>query len=272
MHVFSFLCYNSQWGGWPAIDGCCIHWRAQSKIWLMKPKSNGEIIHSDKSILVFIFHFDGISLTTDFFIFKWQSSKTYFFSDCTGKVSNHERALHATGRDKYIQQLWQMHWSIWTNTESMDWKSVDCISMDFVAVYIRMDWESADSRECIAPTTIQPTNFVTFIFFGINMTFIHYHHGSHQSLPSISKSPDIVIYIWIFCMIYFFSGAQGWWGQAGADMSRFQIFMIFQIWFFLRFTPVCHFIFQVGNIQVWLQVPNVQLFKKFNVKSFLFNS
>ena len=154
MHVFSFLCYNSQWGGWPAIDGCCIHWRAQSKIWLMKPKSNGEIIHSDKSILVFIFHFDGISLTTDFFIFKWQSSKTYFFSDCTGKVSNHERALHATGRDKYIQQLWQMHCSIWTNTESMDWKSVNCISMDFVAVYIRMDWESADSRECIAPTMI----------------------------------------------------------------------------------------------------------------------
>ena len=38
-----------------------------------------------------------------------------------------------------------------------------------------------------------------------------------------------------FAWYIFFAGAQGWWGQAGADMSRFQIFMIFQIWFFLRF-------------------------------------
>ena len=171
-----------------------------------------------------------------------KSSKNLFFSYCTGKVSNHERALHATGRDKYIQQLWQMHWSIWTNTESMDWKSVDCISMDFVAVYIRMDWESADSRECIAPTTIQPTNFVTFIFFGINMTFIH-HHGSHHYLlfPRAQillfifehfawyvfcRGPDIVIYIWMFCMIFFLQGPRAGEGKLERTCPGFISFLI----------------------------------------------
>ena len=84
----------------------------------------------------------------------------------------------------------------------LDWKSVDCISMDFVAVYIPMDWESADSRECIAPTTIQPTNFVTFIFFGINMTFIQ-HHGSHHYL--LFPRAQILLFIfehfawYVFC-------------------------------------------------------------------------
>ena len=60
----------------PAIDGPCIHWRGQSKIWLIKSKANGD--HKVGHLFIIFLHFYSFNIVQRHF--KFHDNSAVMFS------------------------------------------------------------------------------------------------------------------------------------------------------------------------------------------------
>ena len=264
-----------------AIDGPCIHSRAQSKIWLIKSKSNGYHKAWLHNFTSFCIHpiLSGILLLCSTSRNKIPFSATIFkncwidFVFFYGKFTFLFRWKLVGGHISIFKGHSKLLCADCAVCISMEvgkvpiHKLVHCIQQDpsmstnFLThpsqTSLPMRFPEAQNRKMGTESNLHSSPFgmkIEQVYKGMWIqssyfpslrlsTYTIYSFGGRSQIVDIFSSRYLFagahifvdIFVWkylfagvlikdIFIWKYLFAGAQGWWGQAGADMSRFQTF------------------------------------------------
>ena len=151
----------------------CIHWRGQSKIWLIKSKANGD--HKVGHLFIIFLHFYSFNIVQRHFIFLiilllCSVLKKLFFmliwKSC--RIKNTFELFFLT----FLVVFCQVYFSFLTET---CWRQYFHIQVAFQSslcgmcrLHFDADWKSADSRACIAssrtPSPLPLPSFMSTTF------------------------------------------------------------------------------------------------------------